>query len=390
MLNDEPAGDLHQVDLTLSLPEFESGPLPDLLEVFRLGEVVPLTSGGTIVADQTLFDAWIRARDEELARGRKLPVDYEHQTRAVPPLRAPAAAWIDRLDQQGDALLAHVETWTDMGAADVRNKRYRYISPSGRVLAATDPKTKKEYPARLDHLALTNTPGRTVNPSLWLKSNQAEGIGRIEEEDEMDWKKKLASVLKLKAEATDEDVLEAVKLKVALADKAVADLKLTDPGPEDLEAAIEKLSEPPAVDLKQVLPLLDLDPEKAVTDDATGAIIRLKAGPDGSDMAARLKALEDETTSNKVASELDKHQRRGAISAKQRDQYAVMLKANFKAASEAMDDLPKGIFPAEGVSLGGDEPAAGGETAPEVKLKMDAKLPLSADEQKIYDGLAKS
>lgn len=66
-----------------------------------------------------------------LGAGVDLPVDWEHAADHKAPLgeQAPAAGWIDQLEDRAGALWAHV-TWTDAGRASIETKSYRYVSPS--------------------------------------------------------------------------------------------------------------------------------------------------------------------------------------------------------------------------------------------------------------------
>lgn len=69
---------------------------------------------------------------------------------------APAMAWADDLKIENNALYAHIKEWTPKGAEAVRNKEYRYISPTF-SWSSVDRKSGKLGPA-LHSVALTNTP----------------------------------------------------------------------------------------------------------------------------------------------------------------------------------------------------------------------------------------
>lgn len=60
-----------------------------------------------------------------------MPVDYEHgqDHLAVKGLPAPAAGWIEELQERNGALWGRVE-WTDTGAEQITSKAYRFISPA--------------------------------------------------------------------------------------------------------------------------------------------------------------------------------------------------------------------------------------------------------------------
>lgn len=59
-----------------------------------------------------------------------LPIDWEHASehRAPHGHRAPAAGWVDQLEEREGALWGRVQ-WTEEGRADVQARRYRYLSP---------------------------------------------------------------------------------------------------------------------------------------------------------------------------------------------------------------------------------------------------------------------
>lgn len=67
------------------------------------------------------------------ANGRKLAIDYEHQSHDELNTRAdglsPAAGWIDRLAIRGDGLWAFGVQWTDKARSLLTAGEYRYFSP---------------------------------------------------------------------------------------------------------------------------------------------------------------------------------------------------------------------------------------------------------------------
>ncbi|MBK8913590.1 MAG: hypothetical protein IPM64_03145 [Phycisphaerales bacterium] len=89
--------------------------------------------------------------------GRKLAIDYEHQSLDGRAARddglRPAAGWISRLDVREDGLWATGVTWTARATELLRSGEYRYFSP---VIYWTD----REYTdvAALGPVALTNDP----------------------------------------------------------------------------------------------------------------------------------------------------------------------------------------------------------------------------------------
>src|SRR5262249_51765447 len=89
--------------------------------------------------------------------GRKLAIDYEHQSFALHNTRPdglrPAAGWIGGLQIRGDGLWAADVTWTDRARELLAGGEYRYFSP---VIFWAD----EDYAslAALGPVALTNDP----------------------------------------------------------------------------------------------------------------------------------------------------------------------------------------------------------------------------------------
>lgn len=65
------------------------------------------------------------------ARNKPLVVDWEHasELRAPQGLDAPAAGWIDQIEERAGAIYGHVE-WTPKAAAQIQAKEYRFLSPA--------------------------------------------------------------------------------------------------------------------------------------------------------------------------------------------------------------------------------------------------------------------
>lgn len=173
------------------------------------------------------------------SRGVDLVIDYEHQS--LQGRQAPAAGWIKDLEAREDGLWARVE-WTPQAREYLRNREYRYFSP----VLQLDPETRK--PKALMQVGLTNAPAIKRLPPLVAKWDAAaagpgeevtvrppapmderEGKGgeveklkfimglKPEAEDQVLWAtvlevfQKMAAILKLPAEATALEILEAAK-----------------------------------------------------------------------------------------------------------------------------------------------------------------------------------
>jgi len=107
--------------------------------------------------------------------GRKLAIDYEHQSfdrfnTRQDGLR-PAAGWVGGLEVREDGLWAVDVTWTDRAKELLRSGEYRYFSP---VVFWTD--EERTDVAALGPVALTNDPAmRGVQPLAAKRSSRGEG-----------------------------------------------------------------------------------------------------------------------------------------------------------------------------------------------------------------------
>ncbi len=95
---------------------------PEWIEVLPLGTFTTADGRGPFHADGPAIIAATRAHGLD----RKLAIDYDHATYLRDDSRA--AGWIDALKIAGGKLLARVE-WTPKGAAAIRNREYRFLSP---------------------------------------------------------------------------------------------------------------------------------------------------------------------------------------------------------------------------------------------------------------------
>lgn len=161
--------------------------------------------------------------------GVDLPIDWEHAQDHVAPegVRAPAAGWIDQLEERDGAVWAHV-TWTDDGRKDVESKAYRYLSPAFHFSIATKAVT------RIVGAALVNRPAFAQLPAL---ANEHTTEGTTMDKD-------LLTALGLAANATLADALAAIgKLKTdtatALAAAQAPDIARFAPR-ADVDAALER------------------------------------------------------------------------------------------------------------------------------------------------------
>lgn len=101
------------------------GTVPDWVELIPAGPTIVGQDGRawTLPDPQALIAAFER-------RNSALVVDWEHASehRARHGLDAPAAGWIDLLQERAGAIWGRV-TWTDKAAAQIAAREYRYLSP---------------------------------------------------------------------------------------------------------------------------------------------------------------------------------------------------------------------------------------------------------------------
>ncbi|MBK9952686.1 MAG: hypothetical protein IPP10_14540 [Candidatus Competibacteraceae bacterium] len=128
------------------------GAASEWIELIPAGPDVTGADGRAWVNDAP--DAIVATFDE---RHVPLVIDWEHATehRAPNGLDAPAAGWIDRVENRGGAIWGHAD-WTEKAAAQIAARQYRFLSPvflfdkqSRRIVALTS-------------AGLTNTPNLTL------------------------------------------------------------------------------------------------------------------------------------------------------------------------------------------------------------------------------------
>lgn len=160
------------------------------IELMPIGPVRLKDARGLV--GQVVDASALIARSLEQADGAVLPIDFDHGMDGRGARDGRAAGWITSLDIEGERIWAHVD-WTPLGAAALRDKTYRFISPTFTV----NEKTKEVD--RIIRAGLTN------NPAL----RELAQVASSQEEDTMpEWLKNLARKLGLDADA-DEAVIAA-------------------------------------------------------------------------------------------------------------------------------------------------------------------------------------
>ncbi|MBO7309582.1 MAG: hypothetical protein J6V38_08135 [Kiritimatiellae bacterium] len=132
---------------------------------------------------------------------KEVLVDFEHNSEAGGTSDTSAAAWVSNLRADKERGLVGDFKLTDLGAEAISNRRLRFLSVAWLVNKET------REPMVIRSIALTNKPNIPVAPVLNRETN---GVINVEEKKgpTMD---KLKEALGLSADATEEDILAAVK-----------------------------------------------------------------------------------------------------------------------------------------------------------------------------------
>lgn len=205
---------------------------------------------GDFVVDEQSFAAM---RAEFVRRGNDVVIDYEHQT--LGEGQAPAAGWAKDIALTDKGVEGTVE-WTPKAQDYLAAKEYRYLSP---VILAR----KSDGRAVVLHsAALTNAPAidhmTAIVNSIDVSAYTQKGT------NDMELLEKLAELLGLGEDATEEQVLEALGKAMKPADPAAAAAN----DPTELVAN------------KTILDLLGCG-VNAKTEDVSAAIVALKSTDGG-------------------------------------------------------------------------------------------------------------
>ena len=341
--------------LTLKSKEVEVGGAPEVISVLPLGHVT--SAKGEFDVDGESFSAM---KAQIAQRGVDLVVDYEHQT--LTGEQAPAAGWVKELFLDDGQIKARVE-WTDRAKAYLENREYRYLSPVITVRKA-DGKAMG-----LHSIALTNTPAIEHMEAIVNSLNFEGGQNTMNE-----FMKKLAALLGLGEDATEEQVAEALKACV----EENKSLK---------ESAAEAAKQQPAEDdkvvaNKAVCELLGLK-AGAATADVAAAIMALKGGNIGGvNLVEQVKSLEAKLADRDAEEAVELALKAGKITPAQREWakgYALKSLDDFRGFVEkAPQVVPMG-------TVGGSEPLAlKNEELDEATLLVCKQLGISAEDVKKY------
>lgn len=287
-----------------------------MVKLLKLGEIK--SQKGDFIVDEESFQ---RIRNTFKDRGIDIVIDYEHQT--LEDVQAPAGGWIKDIILQDGAIAAKVE-WTPKAEEYLKNKEYRYLSPVVLV-------RKSDNKAVVLHsVALTNTPAIDGMFAIVNSIN----IDEFEGGNDMDLKK-LAALLGLPEDATEEQIMQAVQMAVGELGKLQEQLKKKDGSEGETEVVANKV----------IMGLLGLDNEKAKTEDVAAAIVALKNPANYVPVTEfnKLKERLDKKDSDEVVT---KALKAGKISAAQKEwaeEYALKDPEGFKRFVEkAPQTVPMG------------------------------------------------
>jgi phage I-like protein len=278
----------------------------------------------------------------EFARnGNEMVLDYEHQS--LTGEKALAAGWIDELKIDGEILRGHV-AFTDIAAAEVRAKQYKFTSPVW-AMGEPDRVSGEILLAQIPCVALTNVPFQgglrpvSLSRSLMSQLPLAEGTEVMTPEQNQTLLDEVMKALGVTDPAT---LLAAVQQLVgdAKSDVAVADVPMSVP------AAMTRIKSMAGA---QVSMKAALDATKSALETANKAIADRKIA----DEAAAAAALE-----SAAVAKVDGLIAMGKALPGQRDHFLAFARSDAKAFDALAATLPeivpmsKRAKPAETKGLG--------------------------------------
>jgi len=292
---------------------------PTEIQIVPLGIHTDSRSGRKFKITEADIEA-IVANSKKFVNSR--PIDYEHQT--LLNTQAPAAGWVSKLVSKGrDGLWATAIEWTAKAKDYLAGREYRYLSP---VLLGSKKDADGYYrPVYFHSAALTNTPAIDGMKPLVAKG---ELFNFLTEGPAMD--EQLKKLLGLKAEATDEQVTEAV---TALISKAAA-----APGGDG--DADKNLVIP-----KEITTALGLKEDASVSE-ITGTVLAMKQNAEKAPSPDEIKILQDRLDKKDAVEAVALAMKEGKVTADQQDwaeKYATENLEGFQAfVAKAVVIVPVG------------------------------------------------
>ena len=269
--------------------EIKENTVPEMIQLCPLGEWTKHPSGPFKVTKEDI----LKIINNTQKRINDIVIDYEHQT--VKDIEAPAAAWIKELINRGDDGLWGKVEWTPRAKQYLENREYKYLSPV--LLAKRQDSEGFNRPSSLHSAALTNKPfidGMVPIINKYFK----------EANDKM--LEKLIKILALKEDATEEEVIKAIKNLNGGREKIVKALDLKDDVTD--EAIITALKDKTA------------NPEDNQEKISTRIInaLELEEGSDESTVVATIHALKQKTVSGVSVEEFNNLKKK--VAEKDRDE----------------------------------------------------------------------
>lgn len=306
------------------------GAASEWIELVPAGPDVAGADGRSWVNDAP--DAIVAAFD---ARHVPLVIDWEHATehRAPNGLDAPAAGWIDRIENRGGAIWGHAD-WTEKAAAQIAARQYRFLSPvflfdkqSRRIVALTS-------------AGLTNTPNLTLT-----------ALNR--EEPSVSLLNALRVALDLSGEPDEDQCLNAVRALKA-----------------DLVTARNRAETPP---LDKFIPRADYD----------AALQR------ASNAEQKLKALETEKRDAEIGQLIEQALKDAKITPASKDYHAAMCRTEggIEAFKDFLNKTPALLGQESGLDKKKPEGTGVGAALNAEMQKVAAMFGNSADDLRKYGGM---
>lgn len=343
---------------------------PEVIKLLPLGHVH--SEKGDFEVDQESFDLM---RRRFLERGLDLVIDYEHQT--LKDVQAPAAGWVKDLILQEDAIAAKVE-WTPRAKEYLKNREYRYLSPVVLV-------RRSDNKAVVMHSgALTNTPAIDHMFAVVNKGSNGQKEGGTGMETLL---KKLAALLGLPEDASEEEVLKAFEDKIGEGKgegNPPGQKKAEEAGSQTEDGAAGTDLEEKVVANKIICSLLGLK-AGAPTSEAAAAIMALKSGID-STAAGRLRELEEKLAKRDADDAVEMALKSGKIAPAQKEwasAYALKDPYGFK---DFVEKAPQ-VVPMEEIQFATDAAVLKGahpEGLDRAAKAVFAQLGISDDDYKTY------
>lgn len=213
--------------------------LPKEFRLFKYGQNKAYHIGEgsrSIMFDQSdaeyLYGIWKES-------GLDLAIDYDHQSLDGLSGQKPAAGWIKDFEMREDGLYASVIEWTPRAADMLKNKEYRYFSPS--VEMDDMGKMKRLLPVALTNLPALQNIKPLMNNSITTETNIKDN--KSTKDKTMSDETLTFSAADMKAK--DDELAKALeqinemKINAAL-DKAIADKKLAPAKKADFAAVGKK------------------------------------------------------------------------------------------------------------------------------------------------------